>query len=327
MADTMRRRRRAAIETGSPVPGWPPSLAPSLEQLAKRKNSREVLAHKSDPIGHRTSVSSIPERGPARGCPIDAVNRRSSGTSSRALVRRGVARRGESGSRRIRNTSSSAVTDNRRLCNAALLCHEHLVIAVSIARLVVGESIGRTMKIWFRLLLSIAAGSDAVAQDIVVKGNRRIEPDSIRLFFHQDARGKLGNVAIDNALKELYATGLYQEVNIKQTDGHIIVTVVEASVINRVAFEGNKHLTDDQLSTAIQSKPRGTFLKPVVQQDVQHIIERYHDAGRAHARIDPQVVELPEHRVDLIFKINEGERTSGSWLQDIGDALRIHPEQ
>jgi hypothetical protein len=51
MADTMRRRRRAAIETGSPVPGWPPSLAPSLEQLAKCKNSRE-LAHKSDPIGH-----------------------------------------------------------------------------------------------------------------------------------------------------------------------------------------------------------------------------------------------------------------------------------
>jgi outer membrane protein insertion porin family len=185
----------------------------------------------------------------------------------------------------------------------------------------------KDMKIWFRLLLSILAGSDAVAQDIAVKGNRRIEADSIRLFFHQDARGKLDNLAIDNALKELYATRLYQEIDIKQIDGHVIVTVVEASVINRVAFEGNKHLTDDQLSAAIQSNPRGTFLKPMVQQDVQHIIERYHDAGRANARVDPQIVELPEHRVDLIFKINEGKRTSGSWLQDIGDALRIHHER
>ena len=183
------------------------------------------------------------------------------------------------------------------------------------------------MKIWFPLLLSILAGSEADAQDIIVKGNRRIQADSIRLFFRQDARGKLDNLAIDNALKELYATGLYQEVSIKHIDGHVIVTVVEASVINRVAFEGNKHLTDDQLSAAVQSKPRGTFLKPMVQQDVQYIIERYHDAGRANARIDPQIVELPEHRVDLIFKINEGERTSGSWLQDIGDALRIHPER
>jgi outer membrane protein insertion porin family len=196
-------------------------------------------------------------------------------------------------------------------------------LPVSIVRLVVGRSTGRTMKIWFRLLLSIVAGSDAVAQDVVVKGNRRIEADSIRLFFHQDARGKLDNLAIDTALKELYATGLYQEVNVKQTGGHVIVTVVEASVVNRVTFEGNKHLTDDQLSAAIQSKPRGTFLKPVVQQDVQHIIERYHDAGRAHARIDPQIVELPEHRVDLIFKINEGERTSGSWLQDLGDFIHL----
>jgi len=71
----------------------------------------------------------------------------------------------------------------------------------------------------------------------------------------------------------------------------------------------------------------GNHPRPVVQQDVQHIIEKYHDAGRANTRIDPQIVELPEHHVDLIFKINEGEITSGSWLQDIGDALRIHPER
>jgi outer membrane protein insertion porin family len=200
-------------------------------------------------------------------------------------------------------------------------------LPVSIGRFVVGRSRGRTMKIWFQLLLLIVAGNEAVAQDIVVKGNRRIEAESIRLFFHQNARGKLDNLAIDNALKGLYATGLYQEVNIKQNDGHVVVTVVEALVINRVAFEGNKRLTDDQLSAAIQSKSRGTFLRPVVQQDVQHIIERYHDAGRAHARIDPQIVELPDHRVDLIFKINEGERTSGTWFQDIGDALGIHSER
>jgi hypothetical protein len=35
------------------------------------------------------------------------------------------------------------------------------------------------MTIWFGLLLSIGAGSDAVAKDIVVKGNGRIEADSI----------------------------------------------------------------------------------------------------------------------------------------------------
>jgi outer membrane protein insertion porin family len=56
------------------------------------------------------------------------------------------------------------------------------------------------MKIWFGLLMSLGAGADAVAQDIVVKGNRRIEAESIRFSFHRDARGKLYNLAIDNAL-------------------------------------------------------------------------------------------------------------------------------
>jgi hypothetical protein len=73
-------------------------------------------------------------------------------------------------------------------------------LPVSVGRFVGGSSRGRTMKIWFGLLMSLGAGADAVAQDIVVKGNRRIEAESIRFSFHRDARGKLYNLAIDNAL-------------------------------------------------------------------------------------------------------------------------------
>ena len=51
---------------------------------------------------------------------------------------------------------------------------------------------------------------------------------------------------IDEALKALYATGLFQDVRINQSGGRLIVTVVENPVINRVAFEGNKKLKDDQ---------------------------------------------------------------------------------
>ena len=41
--------------------------------------------------------------------------------------------------------------------------------------------------------------------------------------------------------------------------GRIVVTVVEAQVINRVAFEGNKKIKDEQLAAEVQSKPRGTL--------------------------------------------------------------------
>src|SRR5437588_76624 len=84
---------------------------------------------------------------------------------------------------------------------------------------------------------------------------------------------------VDAALKALYASGLFEDVRIRQADGRVIVTVVEAPVINKIAFEGNKRLKDDQLKNEIQSKPRGTLSRAMVQADVQRIVEVYRRAG------------------------------------------------
>ena len=62
--------------------------------------------------------------------------------------------------------------------------------------------------------------------------------------------------------------------------GRIVVTVVENPVIGRVAFEGNKKIKDEQLSAEVQSKPRGTLSRPMVQSDAQRIAEIYRHSGR-----------------------------------------------
>ena len=74
-------------------------------------------------------------------------------------------------------------------------------------------------------------------------------------------------------MKALIETGLFQDVKIGQSGGHLLVTVVENPVIGRVAFEGNKKVKDEQLSAEIQSKPRGTLSRPMVQSDAQRIAE------------------------------------------------------
>ncbi len=78
---------------------------------------------------------------------------------------------------------------------------------------------------------------------------------------------------IDEGLKGLYATGLFQDIKIRQAGGRLIVTVVENPVINRIAFEGNVKAKDEQLHGEIQSKARGTLSRPMVQSDTQRIIE------------------------------------------------------
>ena len=130
---------------------------------------------------------------------------------------------------------------------------------------------------------------------------------------------RLDSYKIDQALKALYATGLFQDVRINQSGPRLIVTVVENPVINRVAFEGNRKLKDDQLANEVQSKTRGTLSRPTVQADVQRIVEIYRRNGRFDVRVDPKIIELPNNRVDLVFEIKEGEKTGVKKIIFVGN--------
>jgi outer membrane protein insertion porin family len=158
---------------------------------------------------------------------------------------------------------------------------------------------------------TIVTADVAVAQTlrIDVEGNRRVEADTIRSYFRVAPGERLDTAKIDAALKGLYATGLFQDVRITPGANRILVTVVENAVINRVQFEGNKKAKDEQLSSEVQSKPRGTFSRALVQSDVQRILEVYQRSGRYDVRVVPKIIELPNGRVDLIFEINEGDKT------------------
>ena len=101
--------------------------------------------------------------------------------------------------------------------------------------------------------------------------------------------------------------------------GKIVVTVVENPVIGRIAFEGNKKVKDDQLSAEIQSKPRGTFSRPMVQSDAQRITEIYRHSGRYDVRVTPEIIEQPNNRVDLVFTIVEGSKTGIKSIEFIGN--------
>jgi outer membrane protein insertion porin family len=169
---------------------------------------------------------------------------------------------------------------------------------------------------------SAVVSSPAAAQttaSIEVEGNRRVELETIRSYFKVGPGGRLDRAAIDDGLKALIETGLFQDVKINQVGGKIVVTVVENPVIGRVAFEGNKKVKDDQLTAEVQSKPRGTFSRPMVQADAQRITEIYRHSGRYDITVTPEIIEQPNNRVDLIFTINEGVKTSVQQIEFIGN--------
>ena len=168
------------------------------------------------------------------------------------------------------------------------------------------------------MLVSSPVAAQTVST-IQVEGNRRVEIETIRSYFKPGPGGRLDQAQIDDGLKALIETGLFQDVRISQAGGHLLVTVVENPVIGRVAFEGNKKVKDEQLSTEVQSKPRGTLSRPMVQSDAQRIAEIYRHAGRYDVSVTPEIIEQPNNRVDLVFTIVEGTKTGVRSVEFIGN--------
>jgi outer membrane protein insertion porin family len=154
---------------------------------------------------------------------------------------------------------------------------------------------------------------------IVVQGNQRVEADTIRSYFRAGPGGRLDAFQIDEGVKALYTTGLFQDIRPSIQGGRLILTVVENPVINRIAFEGNKKVKDEQLKSEIQSRERGTLSRPVVQADVARMVDVYRRSGRFDIRIEPKIIELPNNRVDLVFEISEGEKTGVKLIEFIGN--------
>ncbi|WP_291842324.1 outer membrane protein assembly factor BamA [Bradyrhizobium sp.] len=168
------------------------------------------------------------------------------------------------------------------------------------------------------VIVPAPAAAQTVAS-IAVEGNRRVEVETIRSYFKPGPGGRLGQAQIDDGLKALIETGLFQDVRINQAGGRLVVVVVENPVIGRIAFEGNKKVKDEQLSAEIQSKPRGTLSRPMVQSDAQRIAEIYRRSGRYDVRVTPEVIEQPNNRVDLIFTITEGSKTGVKSIEFVGN--------
>src|SRR3982075_1698882 len=167
-------------------------------------------------------------------------------------------------------------------------------------------------------LVSSPAFAQTVSS-IEVEGNRRVEVETIRSYFKPGPGGRLDQGSIDDGLKALIETGLFQDVKINQAGGRLVVTVVENPVIGRITFEGNKKVKDEQLSAEIQSKPRGTFSRPMVQSDAQRIAEIYRRSGRYDVRVTPEIIEQPNNRVDLIFTVTEGGKTGVRSIEFVGN--------
>ena len=172
-------------------------------------------------------------------------------------------------------------------------------------------------------LAAPAAQPPRIIQHIVVRGTQRVEPGTVLTYVGVREGDTYTPADVDTSLKSLTTTGLFSDVktNFEEATGTLTIRVTENPIVNQVVFEGNSKVSDKDLTKEVQIRPRAVFTRAKVQADVQRIIELYRRNGKFAARVDPQIIQRPQNRVDLIFSITDGPTTGVSKINFIGNKV------
>lgn len=142
---------------------------------------------------------------------------------------------------------------------------------------------------------------------VSIEGNQRIESATI-LTYAGIARGETVSAGeLNDAYQRILGSGLFETVVVEPQGSRLVIRVTEFPTINRVAFEGNNKLKDEDLQGFVESQPRQVFSPTRAERDADILTEAYEQNGRVSARITPKVIRRSDNRVDLVFEIFEGK--------------------
>ncbi|MER8494083.1 outer membrane protein assembly factor BamA [Mesorhizobium sp. M1312] len=168
--------------------------------------------------------------------------------------------------------------------------------------------------------VATSAAEAAVVSRIEVSGNQRVDADTIRNYVTIKPGKAFSSSDIDEAVKALFGTGLFSDVQINQVGSSLVIKVSEYQVVNQVLFQGNKKLKDNALAAAVQLKPRGTFSQQALDADIEAVKAAYRRIGRDDAAVTTQIMDLGDNRVNVVFNINEGGRTQIAAINFVGNS-------
>ncbi|MDR2858270.1 MAG: outer membrane protein assembly factor BamA, partial [Novosphingobium sp.] len=164
---------------------------------------------------------------------------------------------------------------------------------------------------------SVAAETQIRALSVV--GAQRLEPDTILSYVTMRVGQPYTQAAADQALKDLFATELFADAQVRNDNGNVVIQVKENPVVNRIVLEGNKRIKDEKILPEIKVAPRQIFTRSKVRADVARIIELYKRQGRFAATVEPKMVMLEQNRVDIVFEITEGPKSKVRQINIIGN--------
>ena len=145
-----------------------------------------------------------------------------------------------------------------------------------------------------------------LTNNIVVKGNKRLESSLII------SESKIQEIGFDEkslslAVKNLYKTGYFENVQVFKDQNVIFIIVKENPVVDLISIEGNKEITDDLILEELSIKSRNVYSVDVIKTDAEIIETLYRRQGFFSTYVEPKIIKVDDGRVNLVFEVYEGK--------------------
>ncbi|HKT72014.1 MAG TPA: outer membrane protein assembly factor BamA [Steroidobacteraceae bacterium] len=164
--------------------------------------------------------------------------------------------------------------------------------------------------------------ADFTVGDIRVEGLQRVSEGTVYNYLPVNIGDHLNNQRVREAIRALYATGFFRDVQLRRDGNTLVVVVLERPSIESFEITGNKDIKTEDLQKSLRNVGLATgktFDRSVLEDVTQYLTDQYYSRGKYGVRVDTHVEEETGNRVKIKIEIKEGKRAKIRQIQLVGN--------
>lgn len=157
---------------------------------------------------------------------------------------------------------------------------------------------------------AMAESSVMLIGEIAVENNRRIETGTILDKIQTKPGDPFDPKALRKDLKSIYATGFFKgiEIDAYTREGAMVVTflVEEKPFIREIEIKGNDELETEKIMEKMTLTTNSIYDRKIVAENSGLIRDYYREEGWYLAKVTPELEDISEDWVKVVYNIDEG---------------------
>jgi outer membrane protein insertion porin family len=164
--------------------------------------------------------------------------------------------------------------------------------------------------------------ADFTVGDIRVEGLQRVTEGTVYNYLPVNIGDHLNATRIREAIRALYATGFFRDVQLRREGNTLLVVLLERPSIESFEITGNKDIKTEDLQKSLRNVGLATgktFDRSVLEDVTGYLTDQYYSRGKYAVRVDTKVEEETGNRVKIKIEIKEGKRAKIRQINLVGN--------